>query len=140
MLLSTLRRRLPLSGENALWYKLLNNINGKVCNAILNMYNDVKYCINYNNCKSAYISCDMGVRQGENLPSFLFAFVLNDLQSFLENENLSGLRDRPFDLQGGVWFFVSFRNIFSDTQELEYFFFLSRYARIFVLNNLTLLF
>ena len=48
----------------ALWYKLLlNNINGKMYNVILNMYNDVKSCINYN-CKSAYFSCDMGVRQG----------------------------------------------------------------------------
>ena len=49
----------------ALWSKLLlNNINGKMYNVILNMYNDVKSCINYNNCKSAYFSCDMGVRQG----------------------------------------------------------------------------
>lgn len=55
----------------ALWYKLLlNNINGKMYNVILNMYNDVKSCINYNNCKSAYFSCDIGVRQGVNL--FLF--------------------------------------------------------------------
>jgi hypothetical protein len=52
----------------ALWYKLLlNNINGKMYNVILNMYNDVKSCINYNNCKSAYFSCDIGVRQGENM-------------------------------------------------------------------------
>ena len=42
-------------------------------NVILNMYNDVKSCINYNNCKSAYFSCDIGVRQGENLLPFLFA-------------------------------------------------------------------
>ena len=58
----------------ALWYKLLlNNINEKMYNVILNMYNDVKSCINYNNCKSAYFSCDIGVRQGENLLPFLFA-------------------------------------------------------------------
>ena len=68
------------------------------------MYNDVKYCINYNNCKSAYISCDMGVRQYENLLPFLFAFFLNDLQSLLENENLPGLRDRPFNWKGGYGF------------------------------------
>ena len=40
---------------------------------ILNMYNDVKSCINYNNCKSAYFSCDIVVRQRENLSPFLFA-------------------------------------------------------------------
>jgi hypothetical protein len=42
-------------------------LNGKMYNVILNMYNDVKSCINYNNCKSAYFSCDIGVRQGEIL-------------------------------------------------------------------------
>ena len=57
-------------------------------NVILNMYNDVKSCITYNNCKSTYFSCDIGVRQGENLSPFLFALFLNDLQSFLEKENL----------------------------------------------------
>ena len=61
-------------------------------NAILNMYNDAKSYINYNNCKSAYFSCDIGVRQGENLSTFLFALFLNDLQSFLEKENLPGLK------------------------------------------------
>ena len=61
-------------------------------NVILNMYNDVKSCINYNNCKSAYFSCDIGVRQGENLSTFLFAMFLNDLQSFLEKENLPVLQ------------------------------------------------
>jgi hypothetical protein len=111
-----------------LWYKLLlNNINGKVCNAILNMYNDVKYCINYNNCKSAYFSCDMGVRQGEILPTFLFAFFLYDLQSFLEKENLPGLRDLPFNLKGvGGMVFCFVQNCFSDNTRVRIFIFLSR--------------
>ena len=61
-------------------------------NVILNMYNDVKSCINYNNSKSDYFACDMEVRQGENLYPFLFALFLNDLQSFLEKENLLGLK------------------------------------------------
>ena len=57
--------------REALWYKLLlNNINGKMYNVILNMHNDVRSCINYNNCKSDYFSCDMGVRQGENMSLF----------------------------------------------------------------------
>ena len=34
----------------------------------------------------------MGVRQGENMYPFLFALFLNDLQSFLEKENLPGLK------------------------------------------------
>ena len=58
---------------------------------ILNMYTDVKSCITYNYCKSDYFNCDMGVRQGENLSSFLFAMFLNDLQMFFENASLNGL-------------------------------------------------
>ena len=48
------------------------------------------------------------------------------------------LRDRPFNLKGGgggggggaLWFFVSFRKNFFGQHKLEYFFFLSRLARI----------
>ena len=32
------------------------------------------------------------------------------------------VRDRPFNLQGGVWFFVSFRIFLRTTRELEIFF------------------
>ena len=41
------------------------------------------------------------------------------------------IRDRPFNLKGGLWFFVSFRIFFRTTQELEYYYFLSREAQIF---------
>ena len=50
----------------ALWYKLLlNKINGKMYNFIVNMYNSIKSCIVYN--KSDFFSSEVGVRQGENL-------------------------------------------------------------------------
>ena len=41
------------------------------------------------------------------------------------------LRDRPFNLKGGLWFFVSFRNFFSDNTRVRILFFLSCKARIF---------
>ena len=46
-------------------------------------------------------------------------------------------RDRPFNLKGGegLWFFVSFRNFFSDNTRVRIFFFLSRKARIFFQNG-----
>jgi hypothetical protein len=37
----------------------------------------VKWSVPYNNCKSANFSCDIGMRQGENLFPFLFALFLN---------------------------------------------------------------
>ena len=42
------------------------------------------------------------------------------------------IKDRPFKLEGGggLWFFVSFRNVFSDNTRVRIFF-LSRKARIF---------
>ena len=41
------------------------------------------------------------------------------------------IRDRPFNLKGGLWFFVSFRIFFLGKHELEYLFFLSRKAEFF---------
>jgi hypothetical protein len=41
------------------------------------------------------------------------------------------VRDRPFNLQGGLWFFVSFRIFFSHNTRVKIFIFLSRKARNF---------
>ena len=40
-------------------------------------------------------------------------------------------KGRPCNLQGGLWFFVSFRKIFSDNTRVRILFFLSRKARNF---------
>jgi hypothetical protein len=45
---------------------MLNKINGKMYNVIINMYDSIKSCISYNNCISEYFDCANGVRQGEN--------------------------------------------------------------------------
>jgi hypothetical protein len=43
-----------------------------------------------------------------------------------------GLRDRPFNLKGGLWFFVSFRNFFSDNTRVRIFiFFVTQSANFF---------
>jgi hypothetical protein len=78
--------------REALWYKLLlNNINGKMYRLILNMYDNIKSCVVYNNCKSDFFRCENGVRQGENLFPFLFSIFLNDLESYLQSKDVSGL-------------------------------------------------
>jgi len=42
------------------------------------------------------------------------------------------LRDRPFNLKGGLWFFVSFRIFFSDNTRVRILIFLSRKVRNFL--------
>jgi hypothetical protein len=39
-----------------------------------------------------YFDCANGVRQRENLSPFLFSLFLNDIDIFLENENITGLQ------------------------------------------------
>ena len=79
--------------REGLWYKLLTQyINGKMYNTILNLYNGIKSNIVYNGNTSDYFSCNTGVRQGENLSPMLFALYLNDLESFLNKQNLVGLK------------------------------------------------
>ena len=46
-------------------------------------------------------------------------------------------RDRPFNLQGGLWLFVSFRIFFSDSTRVRILFF-CRAKREFFFKNLTL--
>jgi hypothetical protein len=48
------------------------------------------------------------------------------------DSKLGTLRDRPINLKGGLWFFVLFRNFFSDnTRVIIFIFFLSREAQFF---------
>jgi hypothetical protein len=47
-------------------------------------------------------------------------------------ENRMLIRDRPFNLKGGLWFFVSFRKFSSDNTRVRIFIFLSRKARNFL--------
>jgi hypothetical protein len=50
---------------------------------IINMYQNIKSRIVYNNAVSDFFDCNNGVRQGENLSPFLFSIYLNDLEQFL---------------------------------------------------------
>ena len=52
--------------------------------------------------------------------------------------NTINLRDRPFNLKGGLWFFVSFRIFFSDNTRVRIFTFFRRAKREFFSQNLTL--
>ncbi|VDI28266.1 Hypothetical predicted protein [Mytilus galloprovincialis] len=95
--------------RDGLFYKmLLNNINGKMYNVILNMYSDIKSRISYNYCNSEYFACDNGVRQGENLSPFLFSLFLNDLENFLVSKNITGLQTISEDLERELEIYLKF--------------------------------
>ena len=79
-----------------LWHKMsLHNINGKMYDVIFNMYCNIKSCIVFNNCKSNYFACD----NRENLSPFLFSLFLNDLETFLQAKNVTGLESISSDLE-----------------------------------------
>jgi hypothetical protein len=77
--------------QNLLWDKLINTgICGNVLTVIKDMYLKAKSCVKTNAGLSKYFSCNIGVRQGENLSPVLFALFLNDLKKFL-HERVQGL-------------------------------------------------
>ena len=74
-----------------LWQKLLkNNINGKIFNVIVNMYNKTKACVKNGKYISDFFHCYIGVKQGDNLSPFLFAIFLNDFSEFI-SKSYNGL-------------------------------------------------
>jgi hypothetical protein len=66
---------------------------------------------------------------------------LDQLITVLERDSLTlidWLRDRPFNLQGGLWLFVSFRNFFSDNTRVRIYIFFVRQSAKFFFQNSTL--
>jgi predicted DNA-binding protein YlxM (UPF0122 family) len=69
---------------------IANGINGKIINVIYNLYYNAKSCVKVNGKLSDRFSCDVGVRQGENLSPLLFAIYLNDFERSISH-NYKGL-------------------------------------------------
>ena len=75
--------------RSSLWIKLLNTgIKGKVLSIIRGMYNSAKSCVQNQNEYSEVFSCNIGVRQGENLSPLLFSIFLNDLAAFMSGKSM----------------------------------------------------
>merc|ERR1711915_292723 len=61
-------------------------IEGKIMKLMFNLYQNTKACVKHNNKLSQSFSCNIGVRQGDNLSPLLFAIFLNDFESFLSTK------------------------------------------------------
>ena len=54
------------------------------------MYSNTMSCLVVNGEQTEFFSCNVGLRQGENLSPFLFAIYLNDLDNFFPQNGLHG--------------------------------------------------
>ena len=78
--------------RDGLWFKLKNcHINGKCLTFIQILYNNIKSRISTADGTSAFFSCKIGVRQGENLSPFLFSIFLNNLDHYFRNRKMTGV-------------------------------------------------
>lgn len=65
-----------------LWQKVLDaNTKGKIIRVMMNHHDGTKSSVKTPNGVTEFVSCQMGVRQGENVSPFLFALFLNDLSA-----------------------------------------------------------
>lgn len=79
--------------RTGLWQKLLmHNINGKCLKLIQSLYDNIKSRVKISGSTSTFFPCRIGVRQGENLSPFLFSIFLNDLECYLTQNGISGLK------------------------------------------------
>jgi hypothetical protein len=98
------------------------NIKDKMYNVILNLYNNIKSKIVYNDSASNVFPCLSGVRQGENLYPFLFALYLNDLDTFLTSKNGQGVKSISEDFENKIQIYVKlFTILYAD--KINFFFF-----------------
>ena len=78
-------------------YEILRNngFKGKLYNAITSIYCCVKACVRDGNDISSSLACPIGLRQGCKLSPILFAMYINELHTFLENQNTRGVQHFP---------------------------------------------
>ena len=71
------KKAFDLVDRSSLWSKLISHgINGKLMSVIFNLYHHAKSCVRANGKMSDYFTCNVGVRQGENLSPLLFASLM----------------------------------------------------------------
>ena len=85
------------------------NIKGKLYNVILNLYNNIKSRIVYNDSVSNVFPCLNGYKlhvTRRNVSPFLFALYLNDLDTFLTSKNAQGVKSISEDFENDLQIYV----------------------------------
>jgi hypothetical protein len=60
----------------------------------------------------------VGDRQGENLSPFLFAVFLNDLEQFMEDQNITGLESISSELEAQLEIYLKmFALLYADVRD-----------------------
>ena len=81
------QKAFDLVDRSCLWAKLLAcDIKGKIMKLIFNLYQNTKACVKLNNKLSKSFTCNIGVRQGDNLSPLLFAIFVNDFEQFISTQ------------------------------------------------------
>ena len=83
----------------------MNHINGKIHIVIVNMCHNVKSRITYDNEFSEFLHVGMEAEKEIIIP-FLFSLYLNDLETFLENNNVTGLKTVSDELEQELGYYV----------------------------------
>ena len=91
--LSIIVKHSTRSTEQSYGKKLIScGISGKVLRVILNMYKSIKSCVMANGMQSEFFESHVGLRQGENLSTLLFALFLNDMETFFTDQKWNTLK------------------------------------------------
>jgi hypothetical protein len=99
--------------------------------SFLNILNNENQIVNNLSEKLSYILNPSTPSQVNKLPGSF-------LKKVIRTEDRGLIRDRPFNLKGGLWFFVSFRNFFSDNTRVRIFIYFVVRSANFFFQNLTL--
>ena len=105
------------SVDRSILYEILrkNGFKGKLYNAITSIYYCVKACVRDSNDISSSFSCPIGLRQGCKLSPILFSMYINELHTFLENQNTRGVQLFPDITEIFMLMFADDVGLISDT-------------------------
>ncbi|MEW8546452.1 MAG: reverse transcriptase family protein, partial [Candidatus Thiodiazotropha sp.] len=87
-----LRKAFDSIYRNGLWLKLYKSgITGRMLRIVRSIYEQVKSCVKHCHTYSEFFEVYVGLRQGEVISPVLFSLYMEDLELYLQSNDLSGL-------------------------------------------------